>query len=117
MLGWLVVSMSTSHTVSRGFASRPGHTKNHNKNGTNCLPAWHPGVRVRVSLLAVQPDCGKGWVACGTLFGDMHYKDLLGSITREEYCIPIPDFFSRATWPLIRKSTLMPVTQDPTTWI
>ena len=26
-------------TVGRGFASRPGHTKDHHKNGTNCLPA------------------------------------------------------------------------------
>ena len=23
------------------FASCPGHTKDHHKNGTNCLPAWH----------------------------------------------------------------------------
>ena len=37
----LVVSMSTSHTISHKFASRPGHTKDHHKNGTNCLPAWH----------------------------------------------------------------------------
>ena len=25
--------------VGREFASRPGHTKDHHKNGTNCLPA------------------------------------------------------------------------------
>ena len=37
----LVVSVSASHTVGREFASRPGHTKDHHKNGTNCLPAWH----------------------------------------------------------------------------
>ena len=37
----LVVSVSTSHMAGRGFASRPGHTKDHHKNGTNCLPAWH----------------------------------------------------------------------------
>ena len=37
----LVVSVSASRTVSRAFASRPGHTKDHHKNGTNCLPAWH----------------------------------------------------------------------------
>ena len=36
---WL--SLSASHTVGREFASRPGHTKQHYKNGTNCLPAWH----------------------------------------------------------------------------
>ena len=37
----LVVSVSASHTVCREFASRPGHTKDHHKNGTNCLPARH----------------------------------------------------------------------------
>ena len=37
----LVVSMSVSHRVGREFASRLGHTKDHHKNGTNCLPAWH----------------------------------------------------------------------------
>ena len=34
----LVVSVSVSHTVGREFASRPGHTKDHHKNDTNCLP-------------------------------------------------------------------------------
>ena len=33
----LEVSVSSSHTVGRGFASRPGHTKDHHKNGTNPL--------------------------------------------------------------------------------
>ena len=37
----LVVSMSACHMVGYEFASRPGHTKDHHKNGTNCLPAWH----------------------------------------------------------------------------
>ena len=32
-------SVSASRTVGREFASRPGHTKDHHKNGTNCLPA------------------------------------------------------------------------------
>ena len=41
---WLVLvgsvgSVSASHTVGREFASRPGHTKDHHENGTNCLPA------------------------------------------------------------------------------
>ena len=34
-----VGSVSASRTVRREFASRPGHTKDHYKNGTNCLPA------------------------------------------------------------------------------
>ena len=37
----LVVRLSASHTVGCEFASRPGHTKDHHKNGTNCLPAWY----------------------------------------------------------------------------
>ena len=36
-----VGSVSASCTVGREFASRPGHTKDDHKNGTNCLPAWH----------------------------------------------------------------------------
>ena len=34
-----VGSVSASRTVGREFASRPGHTKDHHKNVTNCLPA------------------------------------------------------------------------------
>ena len=34
-----VGSVSASHTEGREFASRPGHTKDHHKNRTNCLPA------------------------------------------------------------------------------
>ena len=41
-------SYSASHAVGRGFAPQPGHTKDHHKNGTNYLPAWHTGVRVGV---------------------------------------------------------------------
>ena len=64
-----VVSVSTSHKVSHEFASRPGHTKDHHKNGTNCLPVWH-------ASLTVQPDCLKGRVVCGTVYEDMHLKYL-----------------------------------------
>ena len=34
-----VGSVSASRTAGREFASWPGHTKDHHKNGTNCLPA------------------------------------------------------------------------------
>ena len=34
-----VGSVSASHTVGREFTSQLGHTKDHHKNGTNCLPA------------------------------------------------------------------------------
>ena len=44
----LVVSVSASHNEGRGFVPRPGHTKGHHKNGTNCLPALHACVKVGV---------------------------------------------------------------------
>ena len=59
-LALIVVSVSASHRVGSGFASRPGHTKDH-----------HYGRSLRV-----QPDCLKGRVVCGTVYGDMHLKDL-----------------------------------------
>ena len=35
---------------------------------------------------------GQGRVVCGTVYGDMHLKDLLRSIVRVGYRIPVPDF-------------------------
>ena len=32
-----------------------------------------------LDFLAVQPNCLKGRVVCGTVYGEMHLKDLLGS--------------------------------------
>ena len=53
-------------------------------------------VRYLGRSLSVQPDCVKGRVLCGPLFGDMHYndllKDLLGSMVGVGYCIPILNF-------------------------
>ena len=46
--------------------------------------------------LTVQPDCVYGRVVCGTVYGDMHYKDHLGSITRV-------GFLPSATWPKMLK--------------
>ena len=44
----LVVSVSASQVESRGFAPQMGHTKDHHKNGTNCLPVWHACIRVGI---------------------------------------------------------------------
>ena len=85
-----VGSVSASRTVGREFASRPGYTTYQHKNGTNCLPAWH-AIRKGRSL-TVQPDCLKGRVVYGTVCGDMHFKDLMGSIVRVGYRIPVADF-------------------------
>ena len=43
----LVVSMSASHAVGCRFAPWLGDTKDH-KNVTNCITAWHAGIRVGV---------------------------------------------------------------------
>ena len=43
------------------------------------------GLVVSVSTShTVQPDCLNGRVVCATVYGDMHLKDLLGSIARVE---------------------------------
>ena len=41
-VGLVVFCVATSH----GFAPQSGHTKDHHKNGTDCLRAWHACVRV-----------------------------------------------------------------------
>ena len=41
----------------------------------------------------MQPDCLKGRVVCETIIGDMHLKDLLGSMVRVGYRIPVSDFY------------------------
>ena len=47
----------------------------------------------------MKPDCLKGRVVCGTVYGDLHLQDLLGSIVRVGYRIPA-GCLSSATWPL-----------------
>ena len=41
----------------------------------------------------MQPDCLNDRIVYGTVYGDMHLKDLLGSIVRVGYRIPVPDFY------------------------
>ena len=43
--------------------------------------------------LPVQTDCLKGRVVFGPIYGNVHLKDLLRSIARVGYCIPVPDFY------------------------
>ena len=57
--------------------------------------------------LTVQPDCLKGRVVCGTVYGDMYLKDLLRSIVRVGYRIPVPDFYLMLHCLRCRKSTTM----------
>ena len=69
-------------------------------HGTQC-------VRVYYRSLTVQPDCLKGRVVFGTVYGDMHLKDLLGSIIRVGYRISDPDFYLVLHGPRCRKSSVM----------
>ena len=57
----------------------------------------------------VQPDCLKGRVVFGTVYGDMHLKDLLGSIARVGYCIPVPDFYLVLHGLSCRKRTIIQI--------
>ena len=72
-----------SHMVGREFESRHGHTKDHHKNGANYLPALHKCIRVGVGQC--NPIRLKGRVVCGTVYGEIHLKDLLESVARVEY--------------------------------
>ena len=64
--------------------ARAASYQDHHKNGTKCLPA-------RVMSLAVQPGRTKSLVVYGTVYIDIYYKNLLGSIIKVEYCILVPD--------------------------
>ena len=83
---WLYVSVSNSLAVGHGFTSWSGHTKDHNRYGTNfyCLLTWHAGVGVGVW------QCNS--TVYGTLYWEMHNKGLLGSIIRVCCSIPVLDF-------------------------
>ena len=46
-------------------------------------------------------------IVCGTVYGEMHLKDLLGSFVRVGYRIPVPDFYLVLHGLRCRKSTMM----------
>ena len=95
-----MVSESASHSIGREFASRSVHTKDHHKNGTNYLPAWH-AMRYGWSL-AVQPD---RLVVCGTVYGDINdaLKRSPGINHKSRVLYPGPRFLFSATWPSLPK--------------
>ena len=53
--------------------------------------------------LAVLPDCLKGRVVCGTVFGDIHLKRSPGIYRKSRVSYPGPGFLSSATWPSLPK--------------
>ena len=79
----LGINVSVSHVVVPMFAPRLRHSKN------KLLPCRHKG-----RILAMQIDCVKARAVSGSVYGDTHYKDMLGSIVRVWYSIPVPDFYA-----------------------
>ena len=43
----------------------------------------------------------------GAVYGEMHYKDILRSVARVGYCIPVPDFYLVLHGLWCQKNTLM----------
>ena len=89
-----VGSVSSSRTVGREFASRPGHTEDHHKNGTNCLPAlvcMHLGWSLAVAQLSKR--LGSVWKC---LWGNA-LKRSPGIIHKIWVSYPGPGFLSSAT--------------------
>ena len=76
---WLSGQRVHCHAVDYGFTprARSGHTKDHHKNGTDCL--------IRVDVL--------GCSLPGEKDVNMYTKDPLGSIGRVVYCILVTDFY------------------------
>ena len=70
----------------------------------------HGARCVRVGVWQCSPTL-KGRVVCGTVYGDMHLKDLLGSFVRVGYRIPVPDFYLVLHGLRCRKSTIMDKTK------
>ena len=83
----------TSHTVGRAFASRPGHTKDHHKNGTQCVRVvvWH------AARLSKGP--GSVWNCLWR-----HAFQTSPGINRKSSVLYLdPRFLSGATWPSLPK--------------
>ena len=58
-------------------------------------------------LLLRANTCRPIRVVCGTVYGDMLLKDLLGSFVRVGYRIPVPDFYLVLHGLNCRKCTVM----------
>ena len=100
-----VGSVSASHMVGREFASRPGHTKDHHKNGTNCPPPPPPCIGTHAlglefgSAAQLSKRPGSVW---NCLWGNA-LKRSPGIIRKSRVSYPVPGFLSSATWPSLPK--------------
>ena len=96
-----VGSVSASRTVGREFASRPGHTKDHHENGTNCPPPPCIGTHALGLEFAAQLSKRPGSV-WNSLWGNA-LKRSPGIIRKSRVSYPGPGFLSSATWPSLPK--------------
>ena len=90
----LVVSVSASHAV---FVPGSSHTKDHHKNGTNCLSAWHTYARGSEFDSAAQlyKRLGSVW---NCLWGHV-LKRSPGIKRKSRVLYPAPDFLTSAILP------------------
>ena len=66
---------------------------------------------------AVEPDCLYGRVVCGTVYGEMHLKDLRTGINRKSrVSYPGPGFLSSATWPSLPRKHYNGLINNSTTY-
>ena len=92
----LAVRMSASYMVGHGLVSRPGHTKDHHKNGTDSLLALQACVRVAARI---SKKLGSVW---NCLWG--HALKISPGINRTSRVLyPGPRFLSSATWSSLPK--------------
>ena len=63
--------------------------------------------------MIVQPNCLKGRLVFGNVYGDKHLKDLLRSIERVWYCSPVPYFYLVLHGLRCRKSNTNGCTLNP----
>ena len=91
----LMVSVSASQTVGHEFASRPGHPKDHHKNGTDC------NALGKESDSAAQ--LSKRPVSVWNCLWGHALKRSPGIIRKSKVSYPGPGFLSSATWPSLPK--------------
>ena len=73
----LVVSLSASHAIDRSHVLVPAESITKDRHKMVQTASLRRHTCVRINGLTVQPDCLKGHVVCGTVYGDMRLKDLL----------------------------------------
>ena len=91
-----VGSVSASRMVGREFASRPGHTKDHHKNGTNLLPLCIGMHALGLEFGSAAQLSKRPGSVLNCLWGNA-LKRSPGIIRKSRVSYPGPGFLSSAT--------------------